>query len=354
MPDLHLMRQLRLKLDDFISEFSDCFHYEPTRAHLRTFVAGQIGSLDRKSLEPIALDSDTPPRTLQQFLSAYVWDHDAVATRLRELAMRDHADPSAVAVIDETGFPKKGEATAGVKRQYCGQTGKIDNCVVSVHLSYATADFNCLMDGALFLPEDWTSDPTRREKAGIPADLAFRPKWRIALDLIERSLADGVRFAALTADENYGRVGPFRQGVERLGLRYVVEVQTNTSVWHADGSDSRELAMRADAMLKPARDWQAYRVKDTEKGPAVWRARAVRVRVRGDRLKAGEECWLVAASNTVDNETKYFLSNAPADASLEWMLKVAFSRASQVLSAASRTQRARSAWGTSRRAAIRR
>lgn len=328
MPDLHLMRALRARLDDFLAEFLDCFNYEPTHGHMRTFIAGQVGSLDRKSVEPIALDAHTPPRTLQQFLSCYAWDHDAVATRLRELVMRDHADTSAVAVIDETSFPKKGDNTVGVKRQYCGQSGKIDNCVVSVHLAYAAGNFHCLIDGDIFIPEDWVNDPQRREKAGIPANLVYRTKWQIALDLLERSLADGMQLAALTADEAYGRVGPFREGVEKLGLKYVMEVPCNTALWAMDASDSRDSAVPANAMLKPTRRWQAYHVKDTEKGAAVWRARAVRARVRGEGLKAGEECWLIAASNTVDDEIKYFLSNAPQGTSLEWMLKVAFSRAS--------------------------
>jgi SRSO17 transposase len=327
MLEISDMTALRAELEVYLRHFDGCFKSTPTRGHLRTYVRGQVSNLDRKSVEPIALAAGVPPRTLQEFLSLHRWDHDLVMSRLRALVMRDHGDADAVAVIDETSFPKKGDDTVGVKRQYCGQTGKIDNCVVSVHLTYAAGDFRCLVDGDLFLPEDWAGDADRQAKAEIPHDSAYRPKWQIALDLLARSMADGMRFSSLTADEEYGRTGPFREGVEKLGLTYVVEVPCNTAVWTMNADDRRESATRADLLLKPSRRWQAHHIKDTEKGPCVWRARAVRVRVRGEKLKAGQECWLIVASNTVDEETKFFLSNAPTDADLASMLRVAFSRA---------------------------
>lgn len=320
------MTALRGELDAFLAHFDDCFKSTPTRRHLRTYIGGQVSSLDRKSVEPIALAAGVPPRTLQEFLSLHLWDHDHVLSRLRALVMRDHGDGHAVAVVDATGFPKKGGDTVGVQRQYCGQTGKIDNCVVTVHLSRVAGDFRCLVDGDLYLPEAWAEDRRRRAKAEIPDHVKHRPKWRIALDLLERSLKDGMTFTSLTADEEFGRVGPFREGVEKLGLTYVVEVPCHTSVWEMDAHDRRADAIRADELLKPSRRWQAYHIKDTGKGPVVWRAKALRVRVRGEGLKAGKECWLIVASNTTDEETKFFLSNAPSDTSVAAMLRVAFSR----------------------------
>jgi SRSO17 transposase len=320
------MTEVRKRLDPFVLWFDDCIKSSPTRDHMRSYVAGQVSSLDRKSVEPIALASGTPPRTLQHFLSSAEWEHDRIPARLCELVMRDHADENAVATIDKTGFPKKGSATVGVKRQYCGQSGKFDSCLVSVHLGYAKPGFQWLPGSEIFLPEDRAEDPARREAAGVPNDMKHQPNWKIALGLLEEALHCGVRFAALTADEEYGRTRPFREGVEKLGLRYVVEVPCHTSVWAEGADDSRTSNARADRLLKPSDDWQPCRVKDTDKEPVVWRARALRVRVRGAKLKAGQECWLIAAGNTLEDETKYFLSNMPKSALREAMLRVAFAR----------------------------
>ena len=366
--DVRDMKAMRESLDVFVAQFDDCVKMRPSRRHLRTYVAGQVGGLESKSVEPMALGAGVSPRALQKFLSEYRWDEDAMLQRLRELVMRDHASPDAeasgqtpapvvasgqtpapvVAVIDDTSFPKKGDKTAGVQRQYCGASGKIDNCVVAVHLGYVADGFRVLVDCDLFLPEaSWSKDRKRCREAGIPDDMSHRPKWQIALSLLERSMAGGMRFAALTADEAYGQVSAFRKGVAALGLTSVVEVPCKTSGWtvcppleKADAEPGRgrprtrdRLAVGANKARRVDRlwgcggpSWQAYHVKDTEKGPVVWEARAVRFLPWEDGLP-GEECWLVVARNVLEKETKYFLSNASKDTPVEKMLGIAFSRA---------------------------
>ena len=131
-------KSIRRNLDRFLKQFDDCIGTRPSRAHLRTYVGGQIGNLPRKSIEPIALEADVAPRTLQEFLGLHRWDHEAMGRRVQQIVMRDHADENAIALIDETSVAKKGVKTAGVQRQYCGASGKTDNCVVTVHLGYAT------------------------------------------------------------------------------------------------------------------------------------------------------------------------------------------------------------------------
>ena len=222
--EIAALRSLRLALDRFASQFDDCIRTQPSRNHLRTYLRGQLGPLERKSIEPIALEAGVPPRTLQEFLSLHRWDDRAVGRRLRALVVRDHFDPNGIGVIDEVSFPKKGDKTAGVQRQYCGATGKKDNCVVAVALAYAANDFHCLVDGDLYLPEEtWAEDRARCRSAGIPDDVVYRPKWRIALDLLERAHMEGVPTAWITADEIYGGTRAFREGVARLGKHYVVE-----------------------------------------------------------------------------------------------------------------------------------
>lgn len=314
------------ELEDFLSRFDDCFPYTPSRKHLHTYVEGQLGPLERKSVEPIALDAGVPPRSLQEFLSIHRWREDLVAKRTREIVGTEHRSRGAIGVIDETGFPKKGKKTPGVQRQYCGQTGKTDNCIVTVDLGYVTKDFHCLVDCDLYVPESWTRDEERRREARIPDELKFRTKGQIALDLIRRTIADGVPLEWITADELYGRSKDFRNGVASLGLLYVVEIPRSQMGWTKWLAQKEEPARRADELWhRGGPSWDSYRIKDTEKGPEVWDCRVSRFITQESEAK-GQECWLIVAKNVLSGEVKYFLSNAPEDTKPEVILKVAFTR----------------------------
>jgi len=297
------LKKVRQNLSHYLRQFAGCIKTRNSRAHFRTYVSGQIGDLPRKSVEPIAL-------------------------------------------IDETSFVKKGDKTAGVQRQYCGASGKKDNCVVTVHLGYTAGDFHALIDGDLYLPQaSWDEDRQRCREAGIPDEVAYRPKWQIALDLLDRAMNNGVRFKYLAADEWYGRTEGFRAGVDARGLRYVVEVDRSQLGWTrcpkvvVPGASGRgrppsaprlakgaAAARRVDALWKRGGpSWECFHIKNTHKGPVVWEVRAVRFFPCEYTLPACE-CWLMVARNVLDGEVKYFLSNAPADTPVEVLLHVAFSR----------------------------
>lgn len=345
--DVQELKGLRRKLDAFARQFDDCIKTRPSREHMRTYLKGQLGSLDRKSIEPIALEAEVPVRTLQEFLSIHRWDDDAVGRRLREILVRDHADPNAIGVLDETSFVKKGVKTAGVQRQYCGHTGKVENCVVTVHLGYVTPDFHAMIDGDLYLPEEsWAEDRERCREARIPDDVVYRPKGRIALDLLRRSLDEGVPLRWITADEFYGRSREFRDTLSDWGLNYVVEIPSNLSGWSRmprieppgtvlrSGRRSRtahvaagEKAARAVSKLwkRGGPSWETYRIKDTQKGPEVWHTRETRF-YPNDSGMPGRESRLIIAENALSGEVKYFLSDAGPDVPLKTLLYVAFSR----------------------------
>lgn len=345
--DVQVLRKLRRNLDRFLRQFDDCIKTQPSRDHMRTYLNGQLGSLKRKSIEPIALEAGVPPRTLQEFLSIHRWDEAAVARRLREILMRDHADSSAIGVIDETSFPKKGDKIPGVQRQYCGNRGKVENCVVSVHLAYVTPEFHALIDGDLYLPEEsWAEDPHRRREANIPDDVLYRPKAQIALDLLERSRQDGVRLRWITADELYGRSKEFRDSVSDSGLNYIVEIPSSLSGWARmprveppgtvlpSGRTSRkthlasgENAARPVSKLwkRGGPSWQTYRIKDTDKGPEVWHIRETTF-YPNDGGRPGRESRLIIARHALSGEVKYFLSDAGPEVPLKTLLYVAFSR----------------------------
>ena len=322
-------------LDEFLAEFADCFGRPEPRQHLHHYLRGQLSDLPRKSVEPIAFFNDLRPRTLQEFLSSDEWDHARLRDRMQKMVARDHADACAIGIIDESGHVKKGRHTAGVQTQHCGRTGKTDNCVVTVHLSYASGDarFRTMLDSDLYLPESWAADRPRCQQAGIPDELAYAPKYDIALRQVDRAIANGVVFPWITADEWYGGKSPFLIGLEQRHLHYVVEIPRNLHGWATfPGTEPRWEARPVEHLCRCSRpligqSWTRFHIKDTDKGPLVWEVKAVdSFWQRRDGVPVGP-LWLVHARNVLNpTEEKYFLAHAPAGTPLETILHVAFTR----------------------------
>lgn len=166
-------------LAQFLSLFADCFHGQKGRRLLTAYVRGLLSNIGRKNVEAIALKQGVAPRTLQRFLESIHWDHDEVLRRCRQLVVAEHSDPDAIGVIDETGTAKSGNHTVGVKRQYNGNRGKIENAVVSVAASFATSTFQCLIAAAMYLPKEWAEDIARRKKRMSPSTPSFSQRARL-------------------------------------------------------------------------------------------------------------------------------------------------------------------------------
>ena len=229
--DAQQIRKLGPSLNRFLDVFADCFERKDTRAHLGVYIRGQLSDLQEKSVEPIALSAGVVPRTLQEFLSQLKWDEDRMRDRLQQIVMAEQAGPNVVGIIDETSDPKKGDKTPGVQKQWCGRLGKTENCIVTVHLGFAQEDFHCLLDGELFLPESWDQDRARCREAGIPDHVVYRPKWRIALELYDRAVANGVHFDWLTFDEGYGSKPEYLRELTSRQQSYVAEVPRSMTGW---------------------------------------------------------------------------------------------------------------------------
>jgi SRSO17 transposase len=328
------IQSLGPQLATFLGEFRDCFGRSEPRQHLANYIRGQLSNLPRKSVEPIADFTNTPRRTLQEFLDWSTWDHIGLRERLQQIVARDHADEQAIGILDDSGHPKSGDKTACVQRQWCGNTGKIDNCVVSVHLCYASYDtrFRVMLDSDLFLPEHTWADPQRRLEADIPKAVVYRPKYQIALDQIRRAQANGIHFGWFTADEWYASASDFLAGLEELHLRYVVEIRRNFHGWFCDPRsetrsvyrDIETLCRYSGAMLR--QPWQRVYLKDTDKGPVVWEVKRTPFWIRRNGQILGPY-WLIYACNVLNpGEEKYFLSNAASGTPLEAILHVAFGR----------------------------
>jgi len=155
-------------LASFLLMFGMCFRTLAGRKLLRIYVQGQLSDIQRKNCEAIALKFGQCPRTLQRFLESIKWDEERLRDRCQEVVVRDHAHPDAIGLVDESGMGKSGHCTAGVGRQYNGNRGKIENCVVGVHLGYSAPGFQTLLDSQLYLPQDWADDWPRRKKTTYP------------------------------------------------------------------------------------------------------------------------------------------------------------------------------------------
>jgi len=295
--------ELAPPLARFLGQFDDCFGRSEPRQHLNHFVRGQLSDLPRKSVEPIALFNDVAPRTLQEFLRSDVWNHERLCDRVQQIVVRDHTDAQAIGIIDDSGHPKKGQQTAGVQRQYCGNTGKIDNCLITVHLGYTSFDvsFRTLLDSTIYLPKSWHEDRPRCRRVGIPDDVVYRPKYDIALEQLDRARSNGVRLSWITADEWYAEKPAFLAGLEQRHYRYVVEIPRNLQGWlYNPGADPRHPSRPVEHLVRHARPmtgqrWQRFHIKDTDKGPMVWEAKAAcQLWLSRDGQPRGPY-WLIAA-----------------------------------------------------------
>ncbi|QDV34391.1 IS701 family transposase [Tautonia plasticadhaerens] len=223
---------LKPELDRFLDRFAPLFGRDENQVHARRFVQGLLHGGERRSIENLAQAmSGGPVRSLQAFISTGVWSDGAILKQLRGCVLEVLADDDAAWNADETGFPKKGTKSVGVKRQYSGPLGRTDNCQVAVFADYCSVKGHTSLDRRLFLPEEWAADGERREEAGVPAGVIFRTKPELALAMAADAVAEGVPFRWVGGDGVYGDSPTFVQGVRQLGKRYVLDSSADARVW---------------------------------------------------------------------------------------------------------------------------
>jgi len=276
---------------DYLQQFLFCCDYTQTFHLLEVYCQGLLSDLPRKSAEPIALASGTAVRTPQEFLKGHAWSYRIardtlwghVAATLAGLP-GDGLGTVGV-VVDETGTAKKGAKAPGVHRQWCGERGKAENCVVTVHLGAARGRYKALVDAELFPPESWGRDRARCRGAGIPDEVRYRPKWRIALWQVLRARGAGIGLDWLTFDEGYGDKPGFLRGLDRQGVRSVGEVPRSFRCFTAPpragqaGHRADDLARHSPALHR--QPWQAFRLARQTAGEQSWQAKEARVWLAG-------------------------------------------------------------------------
>ncbi|MBV8076489.1 MAG: IS701 family transposase [Planctomycetaceae bacterium] len=343
------------RLVQFHERFAPLFGKEQAQDHAYTYVKGLMVCPERKSVEPIALNvGDGQVSALQKFINIAPWDHGDVQAEVQSVFADDLVPTAAgsaigvVGVIDESGFAKKGDHSAGVGRQHNGRLGKEDNCQVGVFLVGITPGGSALLDHQLYLPESWCEETQacrdRREKVHIPEAVTFQTKPQIAARLVRQAAALGVvALDWITADEEYGRNGEFLDELEALEHRYVVEVPLNTTVWTEDpaacvppyGGRGRIPTRPSRASVQsvaevvsalPPESWRALQIRQGARGPLAFEFAAVRVwAVRHGA--AGPPVWLVVRrSLEATPEVKYYISNGDASTPLELLAQVACTR----------------------------
>ena len=286
-----------------------------------------------KTAEAIALKVHGDPsqvRMTQVFLAQSPWVDAPLRGELASWVDMEIGTEEGTLIVDESGLPKCGEESVGVARQYCGATGKIDNCQMGVYLTYASAKGHTLLDERLYLPEEWARDMPRREKAGVPENVVFRTKPELALELI-RTVGPKVRHGWVTFDEAYGKDPGFLSGLEEMEERYIGEVPKSFRGWlHRptveEPKRSRSGKRRGKARVRtgepkpqtveaiaaglPSRAWKRLKFREGTKGPQVAHFAAIRFVAERDDLP-GPELWLVI-ERSCDQASyiKYYVSNA--------------------------------------------
>lgn len=215
-------------LQAFLQRYLPCFQQAEQRRNATVIVQGKLSDLQRKTSEPIAYQAGLQRKPLQAFVGWAPWDDEAVMAQLRSHVREAWPDANAVFVLDGSAFPKKGNASCGVARQWCGRLGKVDNCQVGIFLTYSCRYGHTGLDRQLFLPKEWADAPVRRAACHIPPDIVYQEHWQIALALIARSRE--VAHAWVSSDSEYGRVVAFRDALNRCGERSIVDVRAETLV----------------------------------------------------------------------------------------------------------------------------
>jgi SRSO17 transposase len=339
---------LKPELDRFLDRFAPLFGRDENQAHARRFVQGLLHGGERRNTENIAQAmAGGPVRSLQAFISTGVWPDVALLKAMRGGVLEVLADDDAVWNSDETGFPKKGTKSVGVKRQYSGTLGRIDNCQVAVFANYASVKGHTFMDRRLFLPEVWAHDADRREEAGVPAGVIFRTKPELALEMLAHAIAEGVPLRWVGGDSVYGDSPTFAQGVRQLGKWYVLDSSADARVWTTEprvippedrpkpkrGRPCTQPlvvgdAQRVDEVVAawPATAWRRLTVAEGSQGPRVYEYAEMWVWFSEEGLPGPHERLLVRRSLGQEPELKYHRSNTPAEVAL---LKLAQVRATR-------------------------
>jgi SRSO17 transposase len=340
--------QFAAEFESFHARFARFFVRSEPREAARRYLRGLLSPVARKNCWQMAeAMGDRDPQAMQRLLFGAQWDADAVRDELQVYVVERFGEAGGIGIVDETGFVKKGSKSVGVKRQYSGTAGKVENCQIGVFLTYCSGRGSTFLDRRLYLPEEWCQAGERRREGRVPEEVVFQTKPQLAMDMLERAWAGGVPMEWVTGDTVYGDDTWFRDQVAQARKKYVLAVSANTPVWRerqavvtplpgqrgrprkkprlAEGAKAWEPVSAVIAAL-PRQTWRRLAVGRGEKGPRLYDWARVRVFEKRGAVP-GRQGWLLARRSITDpTELAYYLSNAPGSTSLRTLAEVAGAR----------------------------
>jgi SRSO17 transposase len=354
--DARKLVKLRRDLVAFLDAVVGTMDNARRRRWCETYVRGVLLDGQRKSIEPMSArlkkiehGAEDYEQALQQFINQSPWNEQVVLDSLQTWVGRQFGREGYL-ILDDTGFPKQGKHSVGVARQYTGTLGKVASCQVAVTLQLATHREVLGLDARLYLPQAWADDRERCKASGIPVEVAYQPKWQLALAMLRRAHVNGLSGTVL-ADSLFGTVTEFRQQLAAEGWSYCVGIDSTLKVIAGDANlgpvpkysgrgqpPKRPLKVRAGAKSPSVKKWAVAHATDFRKvtwregtkGKMAGRFAAWRVRP-AHKLSAGKEpldaCWLLVEwPEDSEHPAKYFFSNFPPTTSLRRLVTTAKSR----------------------------
>lgn len=314
------------RLDDFLEPFAELLNHEKQQENIVTYLSGLLSNVKRKNVESIAYEHDQIRQVLQHFIGQAEWDDSLLRAELARHVGRELGEDDGVLVFDPSSFAKKGTASVGVDRQWCGRLGKVDNCQVGIYLAYVARREHALVDMRLYLPEEWAKDKKRRKKAGVPKEVRFATRHALALQMLDEHAA-ALPHCWITGDDEMGRPSEFRRALRERQEQYLLMVPSNTKVRELDsplpaysgrGRRPQQKFQRVDrwAAALPASAWTECDVRDGTKGPLAVEVARCRVLAHTQRGRPDEEETLLvfrARQNDGTWKHDYAMSNAPAE-----------------------------------------
>src|SRR5919199_5813098 len=307
-----VFHQMVDRLGEFVMPYQQALETEASQRNVHRYLQGLLSHLPGKNAEDIATFVDVERQVIQDFIGTAPWDHRPLVNVLVGQVAARLGEPDGIIAFDPSSFPKRGMHSVGVKRQWCGHRGKVDNCQVGVFMGYVSRHDHALLDFRLSLPEDWARDEQRRQECHVPPEVRYQTRQAQCLEMLE-AWGEQVPHGWVTGDDELGRHTRFRQDLRERGERYVLGVPCTTTLRDLEAP----LPAYAGRGRRPKAPWQSVTqwrqgldaeawtyltVRDGEKGPVAIEMVKRRVQTRLERKRTGPEEWLVVTRRPLSDD----------------------------------------------------
>src|SRR5438132_8461405 len=309
-PDV--FNQMVERLGGFVVPYQQALKAEADQHPMHLYLQGLLSHLPRKNAEEIAAWIDVERQVIQDFIGTASLDHRPLVTVLVGQVAERLGEPDGIIAFDPSSFPKRGTHSVGVKRQWCGHRGKVDNCQVGVYMGYVSRDDHALLDFRLSLPEEWARDEQRRQECHVPLEVRYQTRQAQCLEMLD-TWGEQVPHGWVTGDDELGRHTRFRHALRERGERYVLGVPCTTTMrdleapspaYHGRGRPPKApwQSVRDGRQALGSAGWTHVTVRDGEKGPVEMEMVTRRVQTRLERKRTGPDEWLVVTRRPLTDD----------------------------------------------------